>query len=363
MGLSFLNKKIWHPGTFANIEKVWIAEQKQREAERRALENTKKLKEERQIEELKKIQVEAGLIPESQLGRMDWMYQAPDSNDKIQTAEDFLLGKPVEDVKKKVIPVFQESHSNIQNEIFTKIHEDPLFAMKKEELRARKEIEENPYRMKMLLKEIEENISKHKKNKKDKKDKKEKKHKKDKKEKKQKKDKKEKKKSHIRSYSSSEVSYSSKSESYSKHIKKEIITPSLLKSNLVDNNYGLHDKNGKRILYENKKSLGPEESLYEERHNLQLKHEELKRKGHSTLNYKSLSEKEKELLRQEMEESARNYDKEKINKLEDKTKSNIQKSLNNLQQYSHLNDCDKRNISLLNKPGFLKSIKMEENDD
>jgi len=355
MGLSFLNKKIWHPGTFANIEKVWIAEQKQREAERRALENTKKLKEERQIEELKKIQVEAGLIPESQLGRMDWMYQAPDSNDKIQTAEDFLLGKPVEDVKKKVIPVFQESHSNIQNEIFTKIHEDPLFAMKKEELKARKEIEENPYRMKMLLKEIEDNISKHKKSKKEKKEKK---HKKDKKEKKHKKDKKEKKKSHIRSYSSSEESNSSLSDSYRK---KEIVTPSLLKSNLVD--YGLHDKDGKRISYDKKKSLGPEESLYRERQNLQLKHEELKRKSHSTVNYKSLSEKEKELLRQEMEESARVHDKQKISKLEDKTKFNIEKSLNNLKQYSHLNDCDKSNISLLNKPGFLKSIEMEEKDD
>ena len=54
MGLSFLNKKIWHPGSFANIEKVWIAEQKHRELERKALENAKKIKEEKAIEELKK---------------------------------------------------------------------------------------------------------------------------------------------------------------------------------------------------------------------------------------------------------------------------------------------------------------------
>ena len=34
----------------------------------------KKLKEERHLEELKKLQVEAGIIPKSHLDRMDWMY-------------------------------------------------------------------------------------------------------------------------------------------------------------------------------------------------------------------------------------------------------------------------------------------------
>ena len=28
MGLSFLHKKAWHPGTFKNIERVWDAEEK-----------------------------------------------------------------------------------------------------------------------------------------------------------------------------------------------------------------------------------------------------------------------------------------------------------------------------------------------
>jgi hypothetical protein len=179
MGLSFLNKKTWHPGSFANIEKVWIAEQKQREQERKQLENSKKLKEERQIEELKKMQVEAGLIPASHLQRLDWIYQAPETTSNITTAEEFLLGKPLKDEKpeekRHFTPVFQESYSNPQNEVFTKVHEDPLFVMKKEELKSRKEIEENPYRMKMILKEIEESIMKKKKEKKVKKDKKEKK--------------------------------------------------------------------------------------------------------------------------------------------------------------------------------------------
>jgi len=43
----------------------------------------KKLKEERQIEELKKLQVSAGLIPEAHLQRLDWMYQGPECTSDI----------------------------------------------------------------------------------------------------------------------------------------------------------------------------------------------------------------------------------------------------------------------------------------
>ena len=178
MGLSFLNKKIWHPGSFSNIEKVWIAEQKHRELERKAIENAKKVKEEKAIEELKKIQVEHGLIPASHLNRLDFMYQGPENSSKINTAEEFLLGKPLnnesEANKRHFTPIFQESYTNPQNEAFTKLHEDPLYNIMKEEMKQRKEIESNPYKIKMLLKDIE------KKEKKDIKEKKEKKEKKDK---------------------------------------------------------------------------------------------------------------------------------------------------------------------------------------
>ena len=178
MGLSFLNKKIWHPGSFSNIEKVWIAEQKHKELERKAIENAKKVKEEKAIEELKKIQVEHGLIPASHLNRLDFMYQGPENSSKINTAEEFLLGKPLnnesEANKRHFTPIFQESYTNPQNEAFTKLHEDPLYNIMKEEMKQRKEIESNPYKIKMLLKDIE------KKEKKDIKEKKEKKEKKDK---------------------------------------------------------------------------------------------------------------------------------------------------------------------------------------
>ena len=175
MGLSFLNKKIWHPGSFANIEKVWIAEQKHRELERKAIENAKKVKEEKAIEELKKIQVEHGLIPASHLNRLDFMYQGPENSSKINTAEEFLLGKPLnnesEANKRHFTPIFQESYTNPQNEAFTKLHEDPLYNIMKEEMKQRKEIESNPYKIKMLLKDIEKKEKKDIKEKKEKKDK------------------------------------------------------------------------------------------------------------------------------------------------------------------------------------------------
>mgnify|MGYP000160881980 CR=1 FL=1 len=45
MGLSFLNKKKMHPGTFGNINEVWQVESRELEREKLALENEKKLKE------------------------------------------------------------------------------------------------------------------------------------------------------------------------------------------------------------------------------------------------------------------------------------------------------------------------------
>lgn len=74
-GLAFLNKKKWHTGSFPNREKVWKREQDQLRMEKSKEESMKKLKDEMQIEELKKLQVKAGLISEAQLDRMTWMYE------------------------------------------------------------------------------------------------------------------------------------------------------------------------------------------------------------------------------------------------------------------------------------------------
>jgi hypothetical protein len=50
MGLDYLNKKVWHPGSMKNIQKVWEEEQKQKEISKRNKERAKKLQEERHNE-------------------------------------------------------------------------------------------------------------------------------------------------------------------------------------------------------------------------------------------------------------------------------------------------------------------------
>lgn len=113
-GLSFLNKKQWHTSTIQNVEKVWLAEEKQKADKRRAEEQQKKLEEERQIQELKRynagnttsslgslsyrLQADAGLISKAHLERLDWMYENPAAiHGKLseEAAEDYLLGNKV----------------------------------------------------------------------------------------------------------------------------------------------------------------------------------------------------------------------------------------------------------------------------
>ena len=169
MALSFLNKKIWHPGSFANMEKTWVTEQRYREVERRAIEKAKKIKEEKVFEEMKKIQVEKGLIPAYHLNRLDFMYQCPqpENAENKNENEEFLLGKRFDDdneenfmkkKKKKIVPKFADTYANPKNEEFVRIHEDPLYLILKEEKKQRKEIEQNPYKMKMILNDLKNDL-------------------------------------------------------------------------------------------------------------------------------------------------------------------------------------------------------------
>ena len=169
MALSFLNKKIWHPGSFANMEKTWVTEQRYREVERRAIEKAKKIKEEKVFEEMKKIQVEKGLIPAYHLNRLDFMYQCPqpENAENKNENEEFLLGKRFDDdneenfmkkKKKKIVPKFADTYANPKNEEFVRIHEDPLYLILKEEKKQRKEIEQNPYKMKKILNDLKNDL-------------------------------------------------------------------------------------------------------------------------------------------------------------------------------------------------------------
>src|SRR3990167_4155151 len=157
MGLSFLNKKSWHTGSFKNMEAVWQAREQHSEVARKKEEIRKKVIEEKYSEELKRIQVEAGLLPESALNRMSWMYDPLDNPEARNNAEAYLLGKTVKSLadvdglKGKLLQ--QEEESRNQNDDFLKLHEDPLFLIKKEQEKRKEDFRKNPVNMQDVFNE------------------------------------------------------------------------------------------------------------------------------------------------------------------------------------------------------------------
>lgn len=65
--LDYLMKKVWHPGSMKNVKIVWDKEQEEKQLIRKAQEMKTKLEEERHHDEMRRLQVKAGLIPASQL--------------------------------------------------------------------------------------------------------------------------------------------------------------------------------------------------------------------------------------------------------------------------------------------------------
>jgi hypothetical protein len=67
-----------------NVREVYEAELRIETAEKKRAEHLKRLKEEKQIEDLKRIQVQQGLIPESSLNMIEWMYQDRSAYNKTE---------------------------------------------------------------------------------------------------------------------------------------------------------------------------------------------------------------------------------------------------------------------------------------
>ena len=79
-----------------NVRAVWEAEHREELKKKQRTEREKILKEEKQIEDLKRLQVKEGIIPQSSLTQIEWMYQDRSAFNKDEkTAEEFLLGKSV----------------------------------------------------------------------------------------------------------------------------------------------------------------------------------------------------------------------------------------------------------------------------
>lgn len=152
MGGGDLNlKKSWHPQTRENQEKLWLARQAKAEEERKLAILKKELEEQRQLEELQRLQG-----TNKKLDRMDWMYSGSANLSSITIQEEYLLGKrKITDAsdEHKVLDSIFSDNSNTRNndrDMEAKLREDPLFVIKKKEQMMAKQLASNPIKMKRL---------------------------------------------------------------------------------------------------------------------------------------------------------------------------------------------------------------------
>mmetsp|Transcript_13183 Transcript_13183/g.24443 ORF Transcript_13183/g.24443 Transcript_13183/m.24443 type:complete len:623 (+) Transcript_13183:45-1913(+) len=165
-GLSFLSKKSWHTSNLKNQERVWVEEQR-KEAEDAKLEEFKaQLEEERELDRLRELQENSGLIKRDAhaKGKLAWMYRGTEDEkqEKELTAEELLMQSargnvplPQEARKQEEQGAVEEGQdkaasrgpgalwdhkpSSNPNEAFRKLHQDPLFALKRREQELREE--------------------------------------------------------------------------------------------------------------------------------------------------------------------------------------------------------------------------------
>ncbi|XP_032058603.1 pre-mRNA-splicing factor CWC25 homolog [Aythya fuligula] len=178
MGGGDLNlKKSWHPQTLRNVEKVWKAEQKH-EAERKKIEELQReLQEERAREEMQRYAEDMGTVRKRE-EKLEWMYQGPGG---MVNREEYLMGRPVdkyvfEKTEDKdagcsnetgLLPgsIFAKSGANSVLDMANKIREDPLFMIRKREEEKKREVLNNPVKMKKIKELLQNSLDKKKKKK------------------------------------------------------------------------------------------------------------------------------------------------------------------------------------------------------
>ncbi|XP_053856123.1 pre-mRNA-splicing factor CWC25 homolog isoform X1 [Vidua macroura] len=189
MGGGDLNlKKSWHPQTLRNVEKVWKAEQKH-EAERRKIEELQReLQEERAREEMQRYAEDMGTVRKRE-EKLEWMYQGPGG---MVNRDEYLLGRPVDKfILDKVgdrdpagsgdtglLPgsIFARAGASSVLDMATKIREDPLFMIRKREEEKKREVLNNPVKMKKIKALLQNSLDKKERKRKKEKKKKHKKH-------------------------------------------------------------------------------------------------------------------------------------------------------------------------------------------
>lgn len=164
MGGDLNLKKSWHPVLMSNQRRVWEEEKKALDERKRIEQMMKERQEERQIQELQDMQEAAGGT--KRLNRVDWMYSGPSTGQAGTTEEmeGYLLGKRRIDGlikgtenKKLEKAAAEDSFMALQNantirDTASKIREDPMLAIKKQEQAAYEALMNDPVRRRLLLK-------------------------------------------------------------------------------------------------------------------------------------------------------------------------------------------------------------------
>ena len=170
MGGDLNLKKSWHPHLMSNQKRVWAEEEKALAERKKTDQVLKERAEERQIQELERLQEAAG--GKTRTDRVDWMYNGPGSGGAgagggvTEEMEGYLLGKrrldglvkrsESENLKKEA---GQEAlgllgaggNANSVRDTASKVASDPMLAIKKQEQAAYEAMMSDPVKRQKLM--------------------------------------------------------------------------------------------------------------------------------------------------------------------------------------------------------------------
>lgn len=167
MGGDLNLKKSWHPALMTNQRRVYNEELKALEERKKTDQVLKERAEERQIQELERLQEAAG--GKKRVDRVDWMYNGPGSGGPgaggvTEEMEGYLLGKRRLDglVKRNEGEVLKKDageegfmalnqNANSLRDTASKVASDPMLAIKKQEQAAYEAMMSDPVRRKQLM--------------------------------------------------------------------------------------------------------------------------------------------------------------------------------------------------------------------
>lgn len=180
-GLAFLNKKSWHTGGHRNRETVWKREQEDAVEKAKVKELQQQIEEEREQQELERLNDQRGRKKKQE--RLDFMYNTPLANKELDANKDaYLLGeKKVTDAtlastsggnpnmlggeqsqceRVASLPsAYTEDTTASRNEVWARMQNDPLFAIRRQQQRAVEKIKRNPVAMQRIRNQVKQEVS------------------------------------------------------------------------------------------------------------------------------------------------------------------------------------------------------------